>query len=209
MSHSNPLILQVHLHGAQPYEIGDEIWQQPLADAIRTEAEVIAGHAGRDLLPVPSRATRAALRDRVIAEMTAALQQAGDTYTAPDGIAYTLTDQAQLDLPTREDTLALMRRPQTALVVEEVLRFENLPVGSSATRAAFVRWSDGTESQALAWYDDEILICEGTWWARPKTSFGPCTSEEIATGCSPRPPTQAAPRPTEGAPMHRSGRPGC
>ena len=34
--------------------------------------------------------------------------------------------------------------------VEEVLRFEELPLGSSATRAAIVRWSDGTESQALA-----------------------------------------------------------
>jgi len=131
MNRSNPLILQVHLHGAQPYEIGDEIWQQPLADAIRTEAEIIAEHAGRDLLPIPSQATRAALRDRVIAEMTAALQQAGDTYTAPDGIAYTLTYQVQLDLPTREDTLVPMRRRQTAPVVEEVLRFENLPVGSS------------------------------------------------------------------------------
>ncbi len=154
MSHSNPLILHVHLPGAEPYELGDEIWQQPLADAIRSEAEIIAEHAGRDLLPITSQATRAGLRDRISAEMTAALRHAGDTYTAPDGIAYTLTDQAQLDLPTREDTLVPMRRRQTAPVVEEVLRFENLPVGSSATRAAFVRWSDATESQALAWYDD-------------------------------------------------------
>jgi hypothetical protein len=44
-----------------------------------------------------------------------------------------------------------------APTVEEVLRFEDLPVGSSATRAVFVRWSDGTESQALAWYGDEVL----------------------------------------------------
>ena len=40
--------------------------------------------------------------------MTAALSHAGDTYTAPDGIAYTLNAQPQLDLPTREDTLAPM-----------------------------------------------------------------------------------------------------
>jgi len=103
--------------------------------------------------------------------MTAALRHAGDTYTAPDGIAYTLTDQTQLDLPPREDTLAPMRRPQTAPVVKEVLRFENLPVGSSATRAAFVRWSDGTESQALAWYDDEILICEGDLLGKTKAEL--------------------------------------
>ena len=127
MSHSNPLILQVHLAGAEPYEIGDEIWQQSLADAIRAEAETIADYAGPDLLPLPGRAGRVALRDRVIAEMTAALRQAGDTYTAPDGIAYTLTDQAQLDLPAREDTLAPMSPAQPAPIVEEVLRFEDLP----------------------------------------------------------------------------------
>ncbi len=161
MSHSNPLILQVHLAGADPYQLGDEIWQQSLADAIRAEAEIVADHAGPDLLPMPSPAARVALRDRIVAEMTAALQQIGDTYTAPDGVAYTLTDQAQLDLPARQDTLATMSPATSAPVVEEVLRFEDLPVGSSATRAAIVRWSDGTESQALAWYADEILICEG------------------------------------------------
>ena len=90
---------------------------------------------------------------------------------APDGIAYALTDQAQLDLPPREDTLVPIRRPRTAPVVEEVLRFENLPVGSSATRRAIVRWSDGTESQALAWYEDEILFCEGDLG-----TLGLCTS---------------------------------
>ena len=161
MSHRNPLILQVHLAGADPYQLGDEIWQQSLRDAIRAEAEIVADHAGPDLLPMPSPAARVALRDRVVAEMTAALQQIGDTYTAPDRVAYTLTDQAQLDLPARQDTLATMSPAPSAPIVEEVLRFEDLPVGSSATRAAIVRWSDGTESQALAWYADEILICEG------------------------------------------------
>jgi hypothetical protein len=49
----------------------------------------------------------------------------------------------------------------SAPIVEEALRFEDLPGGSSATRAAIMRWSDGSKSQALAWYADEILICEG------------------------------------------------
>jgi hypothetical protein len=89
--------------------------------------------------------------------MTAALRHAGDTYTAPDGVAYTVTDQVQLDLPPRDDTLASISSAETAPVVQEVLRFEDLPLGSSATRGAFVRWSDGTESQALAWYGDEVL----------------------------------------------------
>jgi hypothetical protein len=24
-----------------------------------------------------------------------------------------------------------------------------------------VRWSDGTEGEAVRWYDDEVLVCEG------------------------------------------------
>jgi hypothetical protein len=71
--------------------------------------------------------------------MAAALQKIGDTYTAPDSVAYTLTDQAQIDLPAREATLAPMNPAQSPPVVDEVLRFEDLPVGSSATRAAVVR----------------------------------------------------------------------
>ena len=50
---------------------------------------------------------------------------------------------------------------QAAVVVEEVLRFEDLPVGSIASRRAVVRWSDGTESEALRWFDDEVLVSEG------------------------------------------------
>ena len=46
-------------------------------------------------------------------------------------------------------------------VVEEVLRFEDLPVGSLASRRVVVRWSDGSEGVGLRWYGDEVLICEG------------------------------------------------
>ena len=46
-------------------------------------------------------------------------------------------------------------------VVKEVLRFEDLPLGSRGSRRALVRWSDGSEGEALTWYADEILICEG------------------------------------------------
>ena len=45
-------------------------------------------------------------------------------------------------------------------IVTEVVRFEDLPPGSRRTRRAIARWSDGTESEALTWYADEILICE-------------------------------------------------
>ena len=43
----------------------------------------------------------------------------------------------------------------------EVLRFEHLPLGSRGSRRALVRWSDGSEGEAMRWYADEILICEG------------------------------------------------
>ena len=42
-----------------------------------------------------------------------------------------------------------------------VLRFEDLPLGSRGSRRAVVRWSDGSEGEALTWYADEILVCEG------------------------------------------------
>jgi hypothetical protein len=45
--------------------------------------------------------------------------------------------------------------------VVEVLRFEDLPLGSRGSRRAVVRWSDGSEGEALTWYADEVLVCEG------------------------------------------------
>jgi hypothetical protein len=51
--------------------------------------------------------------------------------------------------------------PDNGPHVDEVLSFEELPLGSNGSRRAVVRWSDGTEAEACRWYDDEILICEG------------------------------------------------
>ncbi len=39
-------------------------------------------------------------------------------------------------------------------IVKEVLRFEDLPLGSLGTRRAVVRWSDGSESETFSWYSD-------------------------------------------------------
>jgi len=49
----------------------------------------------------------------------------------------------------------------TSQTVTEVVRFEDLPLGSRARAGAVVRWSDGSEGEALSWYADEILVCEG------------------------------------------------
>jgi hypothetical protein len=46
-------------------------------------------------------------------------------------------------------------------VVVEVLAFENLSAGEPASRRALVLWSDGTQGEALRWYADEVLGCEG------------------------------------------------
>ena len=152
------MMLKIHLHGAEPYEIGPEIWQQPLADAIRAEAETIAADAGSDLLESPDQKHRDQLRDRIIAEMTEALRQTEDTYTALDGVRYSL-----IESPARDagDGGTRTRVSASSPVVEEVLRFEDLPLGSSGSRRAVVRWMDGSEGEGLRWFADGILVCEG------------------------------------------------
>jgi hypothetical protein len=49
MSDSNPLIVRVDPGGAEPYQLGDEIWRQ-LGGLIRPEVESLADHAGADLV---------------------------------------------------------------------------------------------------------------------------------------------------------------
>jgi hypothetical protein len=54
-----------------------------------------------------------------------------------------------------------MSASDTSPTVVELMRFEDLLLGSRGSRRAIVRWSDGSEGEALSWYADEILICEG------------------------------------------------
>ena len=63
--------------------------------------------------------------------------------------------------PERHGSLDSVSTSETSPPVAEVLRFEDLPLGSRGTRRAVVRWSDGSEGEALTWYADEILVCEG------------------------------------------------
>lgn len=48
-----------------------------------------------------------------------------------------------------------------APVVAELLAVEDLVPDWPGQRRAIVRWSDGTVGEALRWYADEILFCEG------------------------------------------------
>ncbi len=63
--------------------------------------------------------------------------------------------------PERTSSVDPVGSSQPSPTVTEVLRFEDLPLGSRGTRRAVVRWSDGSEGEALTWYADEILVCEG------------------------------------------------
>jgi len=157
------MILKVHVPGAHPYDVGDEIWQEALEDAIRAEAETIAGYAGSELLESPDQSHRDALRDQVIAEMTRALVGVGDTYRAPDGVLYSLADDDRDERAAKAtDTPCAFPSPGRAVIIPamaptviEVLRFESLPVDERGSRRAVVRWSDGSTGEALRWYQDE------------------------------------------------------
>jgi hypothetical protein len=151
------VLLRVHLPGAAECEIGDEIWQQSLADAIAAEAQTIADHAGPELLPSPDQELRDALRDQIIHAMTRALVGVGDEYQAPDGVRYSLVEKSAPNPGSLPAVSSIVGDP----VVEEVLQFENLPLGSAGSRSALVRWSDGSESVAVTFYADEILFSEG------------------------------------------------
>jgi hypothetical protein len=48
-----------------------------------------------------------------------------------------------------------------ARVVAEVVAFESLPFEARGSRRAIVRWSTGEVTEALRWWDDEVLFCEG------------------------------------------------
>jgi hypothetical protein len=56
--------------------------------------------------------------------------------------------------PERPGSLDSVSASETSPTVAEVLRFEDLPLGSRGTRRAVVRWSDGSEGEAMTWYAD-------------------------------------------------------
>ena len=57
--------------------------------------------------------------------------------------------------------MSAYHQPMPDRVVVEVVAVEPLPLGANASRRAVVRWSDGSEGEALRWFDDEILFSEG------------------------------------------------
>lgn len=41
------------------------------------------------------------------------------------------------------------------------VRVESLPGGSDGRRRAVITWTDGSAGEALRWYGEETLVCEG------------------------------------------------
>jgi len=132
------------------HEIGDEIWHASLPDAIRCEAEKAAYHFPATIIEHvgPER-----LIELLAQDMTTALRAAGDTYAAVDGVTYTLSHPAAA---TPVTTATLSGMPGERVAVEAT--FEQADYGP---RIAIVRWSDGTTGEAVRFYPDELLVCEG------------------------------------------------
>jgi hypothetical protein len=131
------------------HEIGDEIWHTTLREAIRAEAEKTAHHFPPTVI---RRLGHSQLVDLIAEDMTVWLHTIGDTYTAIDGVIYTLAEA-----PTEQEVggyAPLM--PVQPIAVEAT--FEQTP--DCGPRTAIVRWSDGTKSEAVRWYPDELLIAE-------------------------------------------------
>jgi hypothetical protein len=87
------MILKADIDGVASYDVGDEIWQFALSDAIQAEAECIVYSAGSELLE----SGHNQLRDRIVAEMSQALSQVDDTYRAPDGVLYSLIEPSAVE----------------------------------------------------------------------------------------------------------------
>ena len=69
------------------------------------------------------------------------------------------------DLADRSTTKEVVEKRSTSMnpydpIVEEVVRCEDLPPGSLAGRRLIVRWSDGTQGEAVRFYQYEVLFSE-------------------------------------------------
>ena len=113
----------------------------------RDELELIERLVRRDRTAVSS--ALLAIAGIAVAALTSAIRRVEDDASRDGrhGARHTLTPSAADEVMSAE----------ASPVVVEVLRFEDLPLGSLASRRAVVRWSDGSEGEGLRWYSDEVL----------------------------------------------------
>jgi hypothetical protein len=83
---------------------------------------------------------------RPASQMSDELHEVGDRSRAPDGVGCSLTTEDALDPSSGDTRLDSVAQTGISPVVEEVLLFADLPLGSLGTCSAVVRWSDGTSA---------------------------------------------------------------
>jgi hypothetical protein len=71
----------------------------------------------------------------------------------------------------------------TAPVVAQVLAFGPLNSSPGAPRRAVVAWSDGSVGEALRWFTDELLFCEGDLIGKTAMDSARCSDPAIASTC--------------------------
>ena len=77
-------------------------------------------------------------------------------------------------------------------VVTRVVAVEDLPLGSPASRRIIAAWSDGTESEALAWLGDEWLVSEGDLVGRTRAEIRSLAHRRDARWLSDDPPASGS-----------------
>jgi hypothetical protein len=141
-------------------------------------AQRLAAAAGSHLANESARAKSVLLIDDVVTsgaqacDAIRALLAAGANEVRFAGVARTIGAREQQ--PRHRIAMAALQaagRPLCRLgpydatvadrVVVEVVSVEALPRGATGSRRAVVRWSDGTVGEALRWWADELLFCEG------------------------------------------------
>ena len=94
--------------------------------------------------------------DRDLEEAVAVI--IGDVARAPGSAQAAGGQREQLDGRSERSRYG---EPMSEPVITRVVAIEDLPPGSRATRRLIAAWSDGTQSEALAWFSDEWLVSEG------------------------------------------------
>ena len=129
------MILKVHLQDAPCYEIGDEIWQQPLADAIAPKPRPSPPAREPTCSSPTSESGRPARPDHRRHDRSA---RATETIHGADGVLYSLTDGPRLTRPGE------VRSPTT---LSRASRSSSKSCGSrtfhSDRSAHAARWSAG------------------------------------------------------------------
>jgi hypothetical protein len=128
---------------------------------------VTSGYQAREAI----RALRAAgARDWRVVAVARATAVPGDAGSrARSGICS--ADREEPDCHEPDHCGVSYDHPIADRVIHEIIAFEALQQTAPGSRRAVVRWSDGAVGEALRWYDDEVLFCEGDLIGRSEAAL--------------------------------------